>query len=793
MLGTTFRSVSGNSPFPYQTRLGETLLAGESVILRAPTGAGKTWAAVVPFLHSFVTHAPIADRLIYSLPLRSLASSLHRTVIDGISKSHLFAHVSDVAKDRDYTIPGFCCSLQMGGRKDDPFFESDLVFTTIDQVLSAYLMMPLSLPPKLDNMVAGALAGSLLVFDEIHLLDSRSALGTTIEMLDRMKGLCPFVLMTATLSDSGMRTLARQLGAQAVIIPDGEIRQLPSQATKQRTWLWRSEPLTAARVIESHSGGRSLAIVNTVSRAQRLFEELRDHYAGTGVRLLLLHSRFYAEDRQRTESELARYLGPEATSTNVILVSTQVVEAGIDISADTLHTELAPMNTLVQRAGRTARYKSRPSGRVVVYEPPNRKPYVEDGPLLDATLVRLQGLPAAGEVINFAQEQSWVDEVHADEELRNLGKFDNLHARRSRVKEAIGEGNRGLLAELVRDIDSVNVFITAEPEKANFTGFDPQGKRIGWPKLLGIPRSSIMTLSAAISSGTGWVAKCPSDPDPESSSDRFQWRAVETPGMLRSQWLLAIHPDHATYDSELGLRLGLGGVAGDLEYAERPPVPRYQYEFEPWVVHAERVRWQARSMHAAHRCAAQWLAQKHHTTVDRLEELLELTCILHDAGKLSIGWQAAAWAWQRDKDLRMGRTKRTEVPIAHTEWDPRLDWAFRNKPEYNFPHHAVEGAFACTAVIDAHFPELGVCGTTAIARHHAARARKLSPFKLISQAAREIAALCAGQGLRKSADGPTDFDERALLELDEQDEELWPLYEFLVRRLRLADQGSLRN
>ena len=792
MLSATFKDVTGNSPFAYQERLGEALLGGGSVILRAPTGAGKTWAAVVPFLHSLVTKAPIADRLIYVLPLRSLASSLHRSVLDGMQMSNLFGEVNQVAKERDYALPGVYCSLQMGGRKDDPFFESDLVFTTIDQVLSAYLMMPVSLPPKLDNMVAGALAGSLLVFDEVHLLDTKSALGTTIEMLNRLKGLCRFVLMTATLSDAGMATLARQVGAEAVVIPEDEIRQLPSQKTKQRTWLWRGERLSAERVTEAHTGGRTLAIVNTVSRAQQLFDDLRKHYAGSDVRLLLLHSRFYPEDRQRTESELARYLGPNATQTNVVLVSTQVVEAGIDISADVLHTELAPMNALVQRAGRSARYASRSVSRVIVYQPPTNAPYGDNVLLLDSTRSRLEQLPQGGEVIDFAGEQKWVDDVHADVELHELTQFNNLYTRSGKVKEAIATGNRGLLGELVRDIDSVNVFISAEPEQANFTGRDVLGKRIGWPKLLSVSRFSIMALSGAIASGAEWVAKYPMEPDSEVLPGRFEWRVVETDGRLRSQWLLAIHPDHASYDPELGLRLNVAGPAGELEYAEMPPLPRYQYEFETWIEHAERVREQARLMHGGHRVAARWLAARHGIDESRIEEFVELICALHDTGKLSIGWQNAAWAWQRDKDLRMGRAKRVEVPVAHTEWDPRADWVFRTKKEYVFPHHAVEGAFACMDVVEGRFPDLGVCGTTAMARHHAARAKVHSTFKVSEVVAQEVSRFCDPGLLTTAATGTEAFGSNMLNILDEEDEMLWPLYTSLLRRLRLADQGSLR-
>src|SRR5580704_7548766 len=115
------------------------------------------------------------------------------------------------------------------------------VFTTIDQLLSSYVFLPVSLPDRVGNINAGALIGSLVVLDEIHLLDSSIALGTVIEMLDRLRGVCQFVLMTATTSDKAISWLANRLGAAAVNVADGEIRALPSQRTKQRTWRWSAE------------------------------------------------------------------------------------------------------------------------------------------------------------------------------------------------------------------------------------------------------------------------------------------------------------------------------------------------------------------------------------------------------------------------------------------------------------------------------------------------------------------------------------------------------------------------
>ena len=94
---------------------------------------------------------------------------------------------------------------------------------------------------------------------------------------------------------------------------------------------------------------------------------MRDRNSNTPIRLL--HARFFKQDRQSKESELQDLLGPRAKGP-AILIATQVIEAGMDISCDHLHTELCPMNSLVQRAGRCARFPHE-TGIVHVYNLPD--------------------------------------------------------------------------------------------------------------------------------------------------------------------------------------------------------------------------------------------------------------------------------------------------------------------------------------------------------------------------------------------------------------------------------------
>jgi CRISPR-associated endonuclease/helicase Cas3 len=123
-------------------------------------------------------------------------------------------------------------------------------------------------------------------------------------------------------------------------------------------------------------GTRTIVVMNTVKRAGDLFDALNidesvapkkkttrksakeikeseDPAKAPKPRIVLLHSRFRAADRKNRVEEALSNIKPDEPGT--IVVSTQVIEAGVDVSATTLFTELAPWASLIQRFGRCNR------------------------------------------------------------------------------------------------------------------------------------------------------------------------------------------------------------------------------------------------------------------------------------------------------------------------------------------------------------------------------------------------------------------------------------------------------
>ncbi len=123
--------------------------------------------------------------------------------------------------------------------------------------------------------------------------------------------------------------------------------------------------------MQENNRQRVLAICNTVDRAIELATELH-RIVSPNVRVILLHSRFFQQDRSHIEQSLAKEFGEDKRSHTpepIILVATQVVEVGLNITCEALHTEIAPASSVIQRAGRCARFAGE-RGQVFIYDVP---------------------------------------------------------------------------------------------------------------------------------------------------------------------------------------------------------------------------------------------------------------------------------------------------------------------------------------------------------------------------------------------------------------------------------------
>ena len=401
-LDRLYSDATGYEPYEYQRRVAEE---GLPELLRIPTGCGKTEAVGLGWLYRRRFHPDAGVRLttphwlVIALPMRAL---VEQTV-------HRFRRWM---KRLD---PGLDVALHIvqggvGWSDDDWRLEPhrDAVFVgTIDMLFSRALNRgyadgrwhwPMSF--------GGFNNGVHWVFDEIQLMDVatpntrqlqsfRDKLGTALPTASTWMSatvderlLCtvdrPGVGSTVELSDLDRQGPLRQrLGSVHYI----EELRLPDRK--------REQALAHELVARHQPGTLTLAVLNTVDRATATWRSL-DRLAPE-AEVVLLHSRYRPADRNDHSAAALSPPGP----TGKIVVSTQVLEAGIDLSSALLFTEAAPWPSIVQRAGRCNRDGTQHEARLLWATPPNDPPYEQSD--VDASAEALRSLEGAGVSTTYLQ------------------------------------------------------------------------------------------------------------------------------------------------------------------------------------------------------------------------------------------------------------------------------------------------------------------------------------------------------------------------------------------------------
>lgn len=243
------------------------------------------------------------------------------------------------------------------------------------------------------------LADSAIILDEVHSYD-RAMFSGLVAFLEHFD--VPVLCMTATLPPDRRQQL-ESLGLRVYPGPDDhhELQDLEKAEGHPRYRLHRADDAAQAfdRAVEAaRAGSRVLCVVNTVGRCQDLAQRFRRAVEGSPVRVLAYHSRYRLRDRAARhagaiEAFQARDQHDTGPPDGVIAVTTQVCEMSLDLDADVLITELAPVPSLVQRLGRANRHLARGEdfrADIHLYEPDRAAPY--DKEELDAAREFLEAL-----------------------------------------------------------------------------------------------------------------------------------------------------------------------------------------------------------------------------------------------------------------------------------------------------------------------------------------------------------------------------------------------------------------
>lgn len=518
----------------------------KNVIVLSPCGSGKTEAA-------YLASKQWGGKTIYALPMKTLATTIQK---------RLNTYETNLQSGSMWT-------LQHSSENEDPNLSNDLVVTTIDQVLSGYLGF------GRESAIRGAnVMMSHLVLDEIQLFDTERSLLSTFSLLDQtVKSGHHFMLMTATMPDYLMNFIKERYGAEIVMIETPQIEN-----RKNILRVTSDYDLKAIKAYEQSQ----IIVCNTQREQIDLMEQLDND-----ERIVLLNSKLLPSDRAKREADVITYFGKNAIPNNKILIATQIIEAGMDISSSRLWSTLCPIDSLIQREGRLNRWGGEGDFIVVT----DRQNVVYDETLVAKTNECLQSIKD--------MELTWEMQLDLVNEI--LGEFYEKATTIKKLRLFEAKLKKGSKNDLIRSISQVTLILSDTHEQEDF---DREGVSVHPSQLSKIKPEKIYILE-------------------KGRINEIQ-RNQAIPGDT-----LVITGLNCLYDAG-GFRAEEGNSANEFPLAasRKKAKPFEDYVDETWLEHSKEVE----------RMMTYHLLRDGQVEKSEIRRL-SLVAGLHDLGKLTTNWQ----------------------------------------------------------------------------------------------------------------------------------------------------------
>lgn len=407
-----FRGIKALFPFiehptPLQQKaldIDITAPGAQLFILEDITGAGKTEAALI-LTHRLMA-AGKAQGIYFGLPTMATANAMFRRMSDtclalyqpgsrpGLMLAHSARHlvpefsqsvwIADAAgseeADDEHSYSQGCAAWFTDSNKKALLAEVGV--GTLDQAMMAVM------PFKHNNLRLLGLKNKVLLADEIHACDAYMSLILEALIEKQAREGNPTILLSATLSqqqrDRLIAAFNRGVGGTGEAprlghddypwltqVSASEVVSVRVGARKEVArsvgihWL-HSEQSCVAHILQAVHQGKCVAWVrNSVDDAIRSWRQLIAAGANTDT-TLLFHSRFAFHDRQRIEDQTLAFFGKQSAARRAgkIIIATQVIEQSLDIDVDLMLSDLAPVDLLIQRAGRLQRHVRDINGRL---------------------------------------------------------------------------------------------------------------------------------------------------------------------------------------------------------------------------------------------------------------------------------------------------------------------------------------------------------------------------------------------------------------------------------------------
>lgn len=346
--------------FPFAQKRGIQRLIEQNwnndlLLVRAPTGAGKTDASLLWASRQIEAHK--ADRLVVAMPTRFTANALAVNVAETLSSTGIYHSSAWFSKQKLVNNGDISRQEALAQHKMARLLVSPVTVCTID-----HLLMSLTLTREDHHLIDFNLANSCVVIDEADFYDEfvLANIKFLLEVLRLWK--VPVLIMSASLPESSLE-MYRSIGYDVK-----KILEDSNNTDNKRERLEICNIIDYELVnelaylvdicIERENG---IIYLNTVDKAVATYRLVKKSVeeSGKNIPVIMYHSRFTEPDKLRKEKMLLDVLGRNAWengSAKGIAILTQIGEISINISSEVMVTDLCPIDRLMQRAGRLCRF-----------------------------------------------------------------------------------------------------------------------------------------------------------------------------------------------------------------------------------------------------------------------------------------------------------------------------------------------------------------------------------------------------------------------------------------------------
>lgn len=406
----------------------------KNLIVVGSTGMGKTESSLIWSKN---------DKIFFTLPLRISINAIYDRIIEEIQYKHvglLHSTALDYLQEKSEREKEI--DIEIDKLEQAKNLYQKITACTIDQIF------PFVFKYRGYEKMYATLAYSKVVIDEIQAYSPEivAIILKGLQMINNLGG--KFMVMTATLP----RIYKEKLEEMGIEFKYNEF--IKDTVRHKIKLLDKRINEDIEEIYEKSKNKKTLIIVNTINKAIELYDELKKIGANN---INLLHSRFELEDRNQKERKIKEF--SKKKNESGIWITTQIVEASLDIDFDILYTEMSTLDSLFQRLGRCYRsrkYKEKEENVKIYTKDSSGIKYVYDEEIFQKSIELLKEYD--NQILKEETKIKLVDQLYSKEILEDTDFYKKFEKSFTILQNIVDYNTSKKEAQsLLRTIDNIAV------------------------------------------------------------------------------------------------------------------------------------------------------------------------------------------------------------------------------------------------------------------------------------------------------------------------------------------------